>query len=56
MKKNWIDISRAIAILLVIMIHTGQYFNAPYELKKITNTGDMGVILFFILSSLTLFN
>jgi len=55
-KFEWIDFGRGIAILLVIMIHTGQFFYKSTFLKNIYDTGDKGVQLFFILSSITLFN
>lgn len=54
-KKKWIDFSRGIAVLLVIMIHEGQYHSLPNFFKRITTSGDMGVLLFFILSAITLF-
>ena len=56
MKYNWIDFGRGIAILLVIMVHTGQEYSNSKYLKSIIERGDMGVMLFFILSSITLFN
>lgn len=55
-KYNWIDFGRGIAVLLVIMIHTGQNFSTSESVYNITQTGSMGVQLFFILSSFTLFN
>jgi peptidoglycan/LPS O-acetylase OafA/YrhL len=55
-KYNWIDFGRAIAILLVILVHVGQKFSNSNFLSSIIKMGDMGVQLFFILSSITLFN
>lgn len=54
-KYDWVDALRGYAILLVILIHTGQMFQINF-LKNITIIGDMGVQLFFIMSSFTLFN
>lgn len=54
-KYNWIDFGRGIAVLLVIMIHVGQNFSNEEFLNNFTQTGTMGVQLFFILSSFTLF-
>jgi peptidoglycan/LPS O-acetylase OafA/YrhL len=55
-KYDWVDFGRSIAILLVIMVHTGQVFSKSYFLKHLTGRGDMGVQLFFILSAFTLFS
>lgn len=55
-KYNWIDFGRGIAILLVIMVHSGQNFSTSEFIKNFTETGSMGVQLFFILSSITLFH
>src|SRR4030088_3596129 len=55
-KYNWIDFGRGIAILLVIMVHTGQSFASSNLLRSFTESGMMGVQLFFILSAITLFN
>ena len=54
-KLNYIDFGRGIAILLVIMVHTGQEFTNSKFINSIVQRGDMGVMLFFILSSITLF-
>ncbi|EMA4137522.1 acyltransferase [Cronobacter turicensis] len=52
---NYIDFSRGVAILLVIMVHTGQHVSGfDGFLKKITSWGQMGVQLFFVASALTL--
>jgi peptidoglycan/LPS O-acetylase OafA/YrhL len=55
-KYNWINALRGYAILLVILIHSSQAIKVSDFGKIICNTGDLGVQLFFILSSLTLFN
>lgn len=52
-KFEWVDFGRAIAILLVIMIHSGQFFGS--QAPGFTIAGDLGVQLFFILSAFTLF-
>lgn len=52
---KYINITRGIAILMVISVHTSQHvlgFNGI--LKKIASFGQMGVQLFFIASALTL--
>lgn len=52
---SWVDRGRGIAILLVIAVHTGQFY--PNTLIYFyTSFGKMGVQMFFILSSFTLFN
>jgi peptidoglycan/LPS O-acetylase OafA/YrhL len=55
-KYNWINALRGYAILLVILIHSSQAIKVSDFSKIICNTGDLGVQLFFILSSFTLFN
>jgi len=55
-KYDWVDALRGYAIILVIMIHTSQFFTVTGVLRRITSLGDLGVQLFFILSSFTLFN
>lgn len=57
-KYDWIDAVRGYAILLVIMIHTSLLFvgNESFHLERLTKIGDLGVTLFFIASSFTLFN
>jgi len=51
---NWVDAGRGLAILMVIAIHTGQHYNEVFI--HFTSFGKLGVQLFFILSSFTLFN
>lgn len=56
-KFDWVDALRGYAILMVIMIHCSHFFlDGPLYLKSITKLGDLGVMLFFIASSFTLFN
>lgn len=55
-KYEWIDSLRGYAIFLVIMIHNTRGLNMSSTLHRITVLGDLGVQLFFILSSFTLFN
>ncbi len=56
-KYDWIDAMRGYAILLVMMIHTSILFlGDSFHLKMITRIGDLGVTMFFIVSSYTLFN
>ena len=55
-KYDWVNALRGYAILLVILVHSSQYFFVMGALKKICQRGDLGVQLFFILSSFTLFN
>lgn len=52
---KYINITRGIAILLVICVHTSQHvLGFDGLLKKITSYGQMGVQMFFIASALTL--
>ncbi|WP_427875209.1 acyltransferase family protein [Flavobacterium sp. MMS24-S5] len=55
-KYKWVNALRGYAILLVILIHSSQSFIVSDFVQKICSTGDLGVQLFFILSSFTLFN
>ena len=56
-KYDWIDAMRGYAILLVMMIHTSEVFlDNFFHLNRITQIGDLGVTMFFIASSYTLFN
>jgi peptidoglycan/LPS O-acetylase OafA/YrhL len=56
-KLDFIDALRGYAILGVIMVHTSQYGNKLHSTlgKLITEKGAMGVQLFFLASSFTLF-
>jgi len=54
-KYDYIDSLRGVAILLVIMVHTAQRFQIQDNwIDSITKFGQMGVILFFCISSITL--
>jgi peptidoglycan/LPS O-acetylase OafA/YrhL len=55
-KYEWVDALRGYATILVILIHCSQSFKVSDFGKKIYENGDLGVQLFFILSSFTLFN
>lgn len=55
-KYAWVNALRGYAILLVILIHSSFYFDVSEIGRSIYNNGDLGVQLFFILSSFTLFN
>ncbi|MFV5698662.1 acyltransferase family protein [Flavobacterium sp. ZT3R17] len=54
-KYDWVDALRGYAILLVILIHSSQTFYVDSFIKKIADSGYLGVQLFFIMSSFTLF-
>lgn len=55
-KYSWVNALRGYAILMLILIHSSQAFVVSNFIKTICNNGDLGVQLFFILSSFTLFN
>ncbi|WP_163407777.1 acyltransferase family protein [Flavobacterium ajazii] len=55
-KYNWVNALRGYAILLVILIHSSQSFKISDLGSKFYGNGDLGVQLFFILSSFTLYN
>jgi peptidoglycan/LPS O-acetylase OafA/YrhL len=56
-KFKWIDALRGYAVLLVMMIHTGEFFKGgTFSLGFLTDNGAYGVTLFFVASSFTLFN
>ena len=55
-KYDWVDALRGYAILLVMMIHTSQLFIETSFINLISRNGDLGVTMFFIVSSFTLFN
>ncbi|TSJ38599.1 acyltransferase family protein [Mucilaginibacter corticis] len=56
-KYDWVDALRGYAILMVMMVHTGQLFaGSSFHLTGLTYLGDLGVPLFFITSCFTLFN
>lgn len=54
-KYGWVNALRGYAILLVILIHSSQQLSVSKIMTLFTHTGDMGVQLFFIMSSFTLF-
>jgi peptidoglycan/LPS O-acetylase OafA/YrhL len=54
-KLDHIDTLRGIAVLMVVLIHTGQCINnLPVHYEKITEYGQLGVQLFFFVSAFTL--
>lgn len=55
-KYNWVNALRGYAILLVLLIHSSQSFQVSNFGRLFCENGDLGVQLFFILSSFTLFN
>lgn len=55
-KYEWVNALRGYSILLVILIHTSLFFYSSPFVHHIAMSGDMGVQLFFIMSSFTLFN
>ena len=57
MKLKYIDALRGIAILAVIIVHTGQYGtnNYPEIIKALIGHGARGVQLFYLASAFTLF-
>lgn len=51
----YIDAMRGYAILLVIAVHSSQYFNSlPVAVRTLADQGARGVQLFFVLSAMTL--
>ncbi len=55
-KYGWVNAARGYAILLVVMIHVPQFLFEATNISLLANTGNMGVQLFFVMSSFTLFN
>jgi peptidoglycan/LPS O-acetylase OafA/YrhL len=55
-KYGWVNALRGYAILLVVFVHAGQHYAMFNHMQVLTHVGDLGVQLFFILSSFTLFN
>jgi peptidoglycan/LPS O-acetylase OafA/YrhL len=55
-KFGWVNAIRGYAILFVMMIHVAQHCELNKFLRGITQQGDMGVPLFFIISAFTIFN
>lgn len=56
-KYDYIDITRGLAILGVLLVHCGQHGSSdfPYLIEYYIDKGKYGVQLFFIISALTLF-
>jgi peptidoglycan/LPS O-acetylase OafA/YrhL len=56
-KLDYIDALRGIAIMAVVLIHTGQFDIAKYPsfLHAIINKGSRGVQLFYVISAFTIF-
>lgn len=54
-RLNYVDSLRGIAILLVMLVHASYHVaNKPWYTTYITDFGQMGVQLFFVMSALTL--
>jgi peptidoglycan/LPS O-acetylase OafA/YrhL len=54
-KLEYIDVLRAVAILMVIFVHNSQTVNGlSTEVKSISEYGQIGVQLFFVASAYTL--
>ena len=57
-KLTWVDALRGIAVIGVVLVHTGQFFgleSVPEKCAAIISDGSRGVSLFYILSAFTLF-
>ena len=54
-KYSWVNALRGYAILLVVLIHASQSFSVFGYIKALGESGYLGVQLFFMLSSFTLF-
>ena len=56
MKLDYIDSLRGVAILMVILVHVSlSVHDLPYIIELFSKYGQMGVQLFFMISSVTLF-
>jgi peptidoglycan/LPS O-acetylase OafA/YrhL len=56
-RKNYLDAVRAVAALLVVIVHTQQQFPAPNRAVEIlAGMGQLGVQLFFVLSAYLIFD
>jgi peptidoglycan/LPS O-acetylase OafA/YrhL len=55
-RKNYLDVVRAFAALLVVTVHTQQHFPAPNRaIELMASFGQLGVQLFFTLSAFLIF-
>lgn len=55
-RKNYLDVVRAFAAFLVVVVHTQQHFPAPNRVIEIAaSMGQLGVQLFFVLSAFLIF-
>lgn len=55
-RKNYLDSVRAIAALMVVTVHTQQFFNAQWRpAVMLAAMGQLGVQLFFVLSAFLIF-
>jgi peptidoglycan/LPS O-acetylase OafA/YrhL len=55
-RYSWVNALRGYAIVMVVLVHTSQVFKVSNFIKIISDRCDLGVQLFFIMSSFTLFN
>ncbi len=55
-KYGWVNAARGYAILLVVMVHVPLFLFDTTTLSWLAHSGNMGVQLFFVMSSFTLFN
>ncbi len=55
-KYDHVDALRGIAVLLVILVHTGKFFSPELFLHTAAKFGQYGVQLFFVMSAFTLCN
>lgn len=55
-KYSWVDSFSGYAMLLMMLIHPSQHLLLLRKARFLTYIGDLGVELFYIVSSFTLFN
>jgi peptidoglycan/LPS O-acetylase OafA/YrhL len=56
LRRDYLDVVRAFAALLVIIVHTQQHFPAPGRaIELMASFGQLGVQLFFTLSAFLIF-
>lgn len=53
-RLDWLDALRGWAIFAVVIVHCGQVAHSDGLIKKLTETGQYGVQLFFVVSALTI--